>query len=58
MAASEAVKEAVWMKNYIQELGVASSIVKPVVIFCDNNGAIEQAKESRSHHHFKHILRR
>ncbi|KAL0427423.1 UNVERIFIED_CONTAM: Retrovirus-related Pol polyprotein from transposon RE2 [Sesamum latifolium] len=55
--ASKAAKEAVWMKNYIQELGVVPSIAEPVVIFYDNNGAIAQAKESRSHHRSKHILR-
>ncbi|KAK4381749.1 Secreted RxLR effector protein [Sesamum angolense] len=37
--------EVVWMKNYIQELGVVPSIAQPVVIFCDNNRAITQAKE-------------
>ncbi|KAL0288570.1 UNVERIFIED_CONTAM: Retrovirus-related Pol polyprotein from transposon TNT 1-94 [Sesamum radiatum] len=58
IAASEAAEEAVWMKNYIKELGVVPSIAEPVVIFCDNNGAIAQAKESRSHHRSKHILRR
>ncbi|KAL0355501.1 UNVERIFIED_CONTAM: Retrovirus-related Pol polyprotein from transposon TNT 1-94 [Sesamum radiatum] len=58
IAASEAVKEAVWMKNYFQELGVVPSISEPVVIFCDNNEAIAQAKEPRSHHRSKHILRR
>ncbi|KAL0434839.1 UNVERIFIED_CONTAM: Retrovirus-related Pol polyprotein from transposon TNT 1-94 [Sesamum radiatum] len=58
IAASEATKEAVWMKNYIQELGVVPSIAEPVVIFYDNNGAITQAKEPRSHHRSKHILRR
>ncbi|KAL0420461.1 UNVERIFIED_CONTAM: Retrovirus-related Pol polyprotein from transposon TNT 1-94 [Sesamum latifolium] len=58
IAASEAAKEAVWMKNYIQELGVVPSIAEPVVIFYDNNGAIAQAKKLRSHHRFKHILRR
>ncbi|KAL0286976.1 UNVERIFIED_CONTAM: hypothetical protein Sradi_7134100 [Sesamum radiatum] len=46
------------MKNYIQELGVVPSIAEPVAIFCDNNGAIAQATETRSHHHSKHILRR
>ncbi|KAL0405427.1 UNVERIFIED_CONTAM: Retrovirus-related Pol polyprotein from transposon RE1 [Sesamum latifolium] len=46
------------MKNYIQELGVVPRIAEPVVIFCDNNGAIAQAKEPRSHHRSKHILRR
>ncbi|KAL0289502.1 UNVERIFIED_CONTAM: Retrovirus-related Pol polyprotein from transposon TNT 1-94 [Sesamum radiatum] len=58
IAASEAAKEAVWMKNYIQQLGVVPSIAEPVVIFCDNNGAIAQAKEPRSHHRSKHILKR
>ncbi|KAL0453684.1 UNVERIFIED_CONTAM: hypothetical protein Slati_1346500 [Sesamum latifolium] len=57
IAASEAAR-AVWMKIYIQELGVVPSIVQPVVIFFDNNGAIAQAMEPRSHHHSKHILRR
>ncbi|KAL0289079.1 UNVERIFIED_CONTAM: Retrovirus-related Pol polyprotein from transposon TNT 1-94 [Sesamum radiatum] len=57
IAASEAAKEAVWMKNYIEELGVVPSIAEPVVIFCDNNGAIAQAKEPRLHHRSKHILR-
>ncbi|KAL0420592.1 UNVERIFIED_CONTAM: Retrovirus-related Pol polyprotein from transposon TNT 1-94 [Sesamum latifolium] len=38
IVASEAAKEAVWMKNYSQELGVVPSIAEPVVIFCDNKG--------------------
>ncbi|KAK4390296.1 Retrovirus-related Pol polyprotein from transposon TNT 1-94 [Sesamum angolense] len=58
IVASDADKEAGWMKNYIQELGVVPSIAEPVVIFCDNNGAIAEAKEPRSHHLSKHILRR
>ncbi|KAL0291386.1 UNVERIFIED_CONTAM: Secreted RxLR effector protein [Sesamum calycinum] len=57
IAALEPAKEAVRMKNYIQELDVIPSIVEPVVIFCDNKGAIAQAKESRSHHCSKHILK-
>ncbi|KAL0394494.1 UNVERIFIED_CONTAM: hypothetical protein Slati_4415600 [Sesamum latifolium] len=40
IAASEAAKEAIWMKNYIQELAMVPSIAEPVVIFCDNNRAI------------------
>ncbi|KAL0355572.1 UNVERIFIED_CONTAM: Retrovirus-related Pol polyprotein from transposon TNT 1-94 [Sesamum radiatum] len=58
IVASKAAKEVVWIKNYIQELGVVPSSAEPVVIFCDNNGAIAQAKEPRSHHRSKHILRR
>ncbi|KAL0413282.1 UNVERIFIED_CONTAM: hypothetical protein Sradi_1529900 [Sesamum radiatum] len=35
IATSEAAKEAIWMKNYIQELGLVPSIAEPVVIFYD-----------------------
>ncbi|KAI5395729.1 hypothetical protein KIW84_062059 [Lathyrus oleraceus] len=34
------------------------SIVDPIGLYCDNNGAIAQAKEPRSHNRSKHILRR
>ncbi|KAL0318251.1 UNVERIFIED_CONTAM: hypothetical protein Scaly_2849600 [Sesamum calycinum] len=47
IAASEAAKEAVWMKNYIQELGVVPSIAEPVVIFSDNNRAIARKQRNR-----------
>ncbi|KAK2357253.1 secreted RxLR effector protein [Trifolium repens] len=58
IAASEAAKEAVWMKKFISELGVVPSIKDAVPLLCDNNGAIAQAKEPRSHQKSKHILRR
>ncbi|KAJ8752227.1 hypothetical protein K2173_003863 [Erythroxylum novogranatense] len=32
--------EAVWIKKFIIELGVVPSIVDPIVVYCDNNGAI------------------
>ncbi|KAL0367194.1 UNVERIFIED_CONTAM: hypothetical protein Sradi_3609500 [Sesamum radiatum] len=57
IAASEAAKEAVWMKNYIQELDVVLSIAKPIVSFCNNNGAIGQAEKPKFYHHSKYILR-
>lgn len=58
IAAAEAAKEGVWMRNFIQELDVVPSVGEPVVILCDNNGAIAQAKEPRSHQRSKHVLRR
>ncbi|KAL0303374.1 UNVERIFIED_CONTAM: hypothetical protein Sradi_6205500 [Sesamum radiatum] len=58
IAASKAAKEPILMKNYIQEVGVVSSITEVIVIFCDNNGAIVQVKQPRSHHKPKQILRR
>ena len=58
VAASEAAKEAVWMKKFIEELGVVPSIQDPLEIFCDNEGAIALAKEPRSHKRTRHIHRR
>src|SRR5690606_30287585 len=58
IAASEASKEAVWIRKFIVEVGVVPSISNPVDLYCDNNGAITQAKEPRSHQKSKHIQRR
>ena len=58
IAASDAAKEVVWIKNFILRLGVVPSITNPVDVYCDNNGAIAQAEEPRSHQRSKHILKR
>ena len=58
IAASDAAKEAVWLRKFLGELGVAPSLDGPVPVYCDSTGAIAQAKEPRSHHRTKHILRR
>ena len=58
IAASEAAKEAVWIRKFVSELGVVPSASSPMDLYCDNSGAIAQAKEPRSHQKSKHILRR
>ena len=58
IAASEAAKEAVWIRKFMIELGVVPNAGCPVNLYCDNNGAIAQAKEPRAHQKSKHILRR
>ena len=58
IAASDAAKEAVWIRKFVSELGVVPSIESAVPLFCDNNGAIALAKEPRSHQKSKHIERR
>ena len=57
IAASEAAKEAVWIRKFISELGVVPSASSPMDLYCDNRGAIAQANEPRSHQKSKHILR-
>jgi hypothetical protein len=58
IAASEAAKEGVWIKRFVAELGMIPSASGPLELYCDNNRAIAQAKEPRSHQKSKHILRR
>ncbi|KAK1652501.1 hypothetical protein QYE76_070306 [Lolium multiflorum] len=43
------------MKRFIVELGVVPSALDPLVIYCDNMGAIANAQEPRSHKRLKHI---
>jgi hypothetical protein len=57
IAASEAAKEAVWIRKFVSKLGVVPSASSPMDLYCDNSGAIAQAKEPRSHQKSKHILR-
>ena len=58
IAASEAANEGVWMKEFISDLGVVPSVSGPMIIFCDNTGAISLANESRFHKRTKNIKRR
>ncbi|KAJ9544763.1 hypothetical protein OSB04_024470 [Centaurea solstitialis] len=56
--ASDAAKEAVWLRNFIADLRVVVSISRLVDIYCDNSGAMAQAKEPREHHKSRHVLRK
>ena len=58
IATLNAAKEAVWIRKFITELGVVPTILNPIDLFCDNSSVIAQAKEPKSHHRTKQILRR
>ncbi|GKE31245.1 hypothetical protein Tco_1450567, partial [Tanacetum coccineum] len=63
MALTEAVKEAIWLKGLLEELGVE---LNTVTVNCDNQGAIhlfwnhvfhERTKHINVHYHFiKEVL--
>jgi hypothetical protein len=46
--ASKAVKEAVWIRNFVSELGVVPRVFSLMDIYCDNSGAIAQTKKPRA----------
>ena len=49
VTASDAAKEAVWLRKFITELRVAPSLVGPILLYCDSSGAIAQVKEPKAH---------
>ena len=52
MAASHAIKEALWLGSLLGELGV---IIKFVKLYCDNQGCIANLKNHLISKHTKHI---
>ncbi|GJS57613.1 retrotransposon protein, putative, ty1-copia subclass [Tanacetum coccineum] len=58
IAAFEASKEAIWMKNFIGDLGVVPTVQDPIEIFCDNKSAVTLTKEPKDHRKSKHIDRK
>ncbi|CAM8894310.1 unnamed protein product [Rhodiola kirilowii] len=58
IAACEAAKEAVWMRKFLDKLGIVPSISVPIDIYCDNNGAIAQAKEPSSSSKSRNVMRK
>ncbi|KAJ9565943.1 hypothetical protein OSB04_001909 [Centaurea solstitialis] len=58
IAASDAAKEAIWLRNFLSDPRVVASVSRPIDIFCHNSGAVAQAKEPREHHKSRHVLRK
>ncbi|GKF48000.1 hypothetical protein Tco_0141251, partial [Tanacetum coccineum] len=58
IAACETLKEAIWMKNFIRDPGVVSTIQDLIKILYDNENAIALTKEPKDHGKSKHIKRK
>ncbi|KAL0561491.1 hypothetical protein IC582_001919 [Cucumis melo] len=58
VAACEAAKEAVWLRNFLIDLEVVPNMSKPITLYCDNSGDVANSREPRSHKHGKHIERK
>nr|GEZ52047.1 retrovirus-related Pol polyprotein from transposon TNT 1-94 [Tanacetum cinerariifolium] len=52
MALTEAVKEAIWLRGLLEELGVE---LNTVAVNCDNQGAIHLSQNHVFHYRTKHI---
>ena len=58
MATSEETKEVVWLRKFLIELGVIVKVVDHMILYCDNNGVVAQAKELMNHKKGKRIERK
>ncbi|GKD80831.1 hypothetical protein Tco_1347670, partial [Tanacetum coccineum] len=58
IAACEALKEAIWMKNFIGDLRVVPTVQDLIKIFCDNESAVALTKEPMDHGKSKHVERK
>ena len=58
VAASEAVKEAIWFRNFLLDLDVVPNLPRQITIYCDNTGVVANTKEPREHKAAKHIERK
>ena len=58
IATCEGSKEAIWLKQFIGDLGVVPSIKEPVEMFCDNTAAVELTKKAKDRENTKHIDRK
>ncbi|KAH9658932.1 protein kinase domain-containing protein [Citrus sinensis] len=55
VAASEAAKEVVWLRKFLQDLEVVPALTAPLKLFYDNSGVVAQSKEPMNHKKQKHI---
>ena len=58
MVASEAAKEAVWLKDFLIDLGLVARMDKLITLYCYNSSAVANSKEHRSNKKEKHIKRK
>ena len=58
MAASKAAKEAVWLRNFLLDLGMVPSMQFPITPYCANSGAVANSNKPTTHKKRKHIERK
>ena len=55
VAACLAAKESVWLWKFLTDVKVIPNMHLPITLYCDNNAAVANSKEPRSHKRGKHI---
>ncbi|KAA0037542.1 gag/pol protein [Cucumis melo var. makuwa] len=58
VAACEAAKKAIWLRKFLTDLEIVPNMHLSITLYCDNNGAVANSQEPRSHKRGKHIERK
>jgi len=53
-----ATQEAIWLRNFLQDLNLTPRVNDPVEIWCDNTATMQYAKDPKFYMKAKHIKRR
>jgi len=55
VACYKATRQAIWLKNFITELGVVESISRPLIIYCDNSVVVCFSRNNNTTKRSKHF---
>ena len=55
VACSSAIQEAVWLRRFLQDIGVVKTTFEAVTLYCDSMVALAYAKDPKYHGKTKHI---
>ena len=55
VACSSAIQEAIWLRKFLQDMGVVKIAFDPVTLYCDSKAALAYAKDPKYHGKTKHI---
>ena len=50
-----AIQEAIWLRRFLQDIGVVKTTFELVTLYCDNMVALAYAKDPKYHGKTKHI---
>ena len=55
VACSSAIQETIWLRRFLQDIGVVKTAFEPVILYCDSMAELAYAKNPKYHGKTKHI---
>ena len=55
VAFSSTIQEVIWLRRFLQDIGVVKTTFEPVTLYCDSMAAMAYAKDPKYHGKTKNI---